>query len=293
MRCNLTNYCIKSLVLGATHTNEELNKKPIYIVHLNLKDNDKINGEDNNGEYSLSLLITKFNINKLNLANNKIGEKGLKKICMTISKLLNDNNKIFTLENLNLFNIGIQNQESLELLGDIISHDKSKIKVLILSKNNISIIPESEKNDKSSKNNYFLKFMEKVAISKNLKELLLLKCGIGKNKSDVDILCNMLEKNKSLVDLRMFDNSISNYDDFKKILKIFSEYKDNILKNKFLKSLDLSKNHCNIRIDDDFLNMIDYLNLENLDINQNPIDEKQKEIFRKRTNTLEKIKIVY
>ena len=79
MRCNLTNYCIKSLVLGATHTNEELNKKPIYIVHLNLKDNDKINGEDNNGEYSLSLLITKFNINKLNLANNKIGEKGLKK----------------------------------------------------------------------------------------------------------------------------------------------------------------------------------------------------------------------
>ena len=293
MRCNLTNYCIKSLVLGATHTNEELNKKPIYIVHLNLKDNDKINGEDNNGEYSLSLLITKFNINKLNLANNKIGEKGLKKICMTISKLLNDNNKIFTLENLNLFNIGIQNQESLELLGDVISHDKSKIKVLILSKNNISIIPESEKNDKSSKNNYFLKFMEKVAISKNLKELLLLKCGIGKNKSDVDILCNMLEKNKSLVSLRMFDNSISNYDDFKKILKIFSEYKDNILKNKFLKSLDLSKNYCNIRIDDDFLNMIDYLNLENLDINQNPIDEKQKEIFRKRTNTLEKIKIVY
>ena len=212
---------------------------------------------------------------------------------MTISKLLNDNNKIFTLENLNLFNIGIQNQESLELLGDVISHDKSKIKVLILSKNNISIIPESEKNDKSSKNNYFLKFMEKVAISKNLKELLLLKCGIGKNKSDVDILCNMLEKNKSLVSLRMFDNSISNYDDFKKILKIFSEYKDNILKNKFLKSLDLSKNYCNIRIDDDFLNMIDYLNLENLDINQNPIDEKQKEIFRKRTNTLEKIKIVY
>ena len=212
---------------------------------------------------------------------------------MTISKLLNDNNKIFTLENLNLFNIGIQNQESLELLGDVISHDKSKIKVLILSKNNISIIPESEKNDKSSKNNYFLKFMEKVAISKNLKKLVLLKCGIGKNKSDVDILCNMLEKNKSLVSLRMFDNSISNYDDFKKILKIFSEYKDNILKNKFLKSLDLGKNYCNIRIDDDFLNMIDYLNLENLDINQNPIDEKQKEIFRKRTNTLEKIKIVY
>ena len=292
MRCHLDNYCLKSLVLGATHSNEELNKEPIYIDHLNLKDNDKINGEDNYGEYPLSLLIEKFTINKLNLANDKIGGKGLKKICKTFSKLLNDNDKIFALENLNLFNIDIHNEESLELLGDVISHDKSKLKVLILSKNNISIIPESVKNDKPSKN-YFLKFMDKVAISKNLKELLLLKCSIGKNKSDVDILCNMLEKNKSLVRLGMFDNSINDYDDFKKILKIFSEYKDNILKNKFLKSLDLSKNYCNIRIDDDFLNIIDYINLEYLDINQNPIDEKQKEIFRKRTNTLEKIKIVY
>ena len=293
MRCNLDNYCLKSLVLGATHNNEESNKVPIYIDHLNLKDNDKINDKDNNGEYSLSLLIKKFTINKLNLSNNKIGGKGLKKICMTILKLLNDNNKNFALEKLNLFNIGIQNEESLELLGDVISHDKCIIKELILNKNNISIIPESEKNDKPSKNNYFSKFMEKVAICKNLKELLLLKCSIGKNKNDVDILCNMLEKNKSLESLRMFDNSISDYDDFKKILKIFSEYKDNIIKNKSLKSLDLSKNYCNIRIDDDFLNMIDYLNLEYLDINQNPIDEKQKEIFRKRTNTIEKIKIVY
>ena len=49
---------------------------------------------------------------------------------MTIFKLFNDNNRIIALENLNLFNIGIQNEESLELLGDVISHDKSKIKSL-------------------------------------------------------------------------------------------------------------------------------------------------------------------
>ena len=293
MRCNLNNLCLKLFVIGATHNNEDLNRKPIYIDHLILKDNDQINDEDNNNEYSLSLIIEKFVIKKLNLANNKIGGNGLKKICRTFLKLLNDDDKNIALENLNLFNIGIQNEESLELLGDVISHDKSIIKTLILTKNNITIIPQSEKNDKPSNHNYFSKFMDKVAISKNLKELLLLKCNIGKNNSDVDILCNMLEKNKNLESLRMFDNSISDYNDFIKILKIFSEYKDNILKNSSLKSLDISKNYCNIRIDDEFLNMIDYLNLEYLDINQNPIDEKQKEIFRKRTNTLEKIKIVY
>ena len=293
MRCNLNNLCLKLFVIGATHNNEDLNRKPIYIDHLILKDNDQINDEDNNNEYSLSLIIEKFVIKKLNLANNKIGGNGLKKICRTFLKLLNDDDKNIALENLNLFNIGIQNEESLELLGDVISHDKSIIKTLILTKNNITIIPQSEKNDKPSNHNYFSKFMDKVAISKNLKELLLLKCNIGKNNSDVDILCNMLEKNKNLESLRMFDNSISDYNDFIKILKIFSEYKENILKNKSLKSLDISKNYCNIRIDDEFLNMIDYLNLEYLDINQNPIDEKQKEIFRKRTNTLEKIKIVY
>ena len=158
-------------------------------------------------------------------------------------------------------------------------------------KNNISNIPQSEKNEKSI--NYFAKFMDKIAKSKNLKELLLLKCNIGKNKNDVDILCKMLEENQNLESLRMFDNSISDFDDFIKILNIFSEYKNNELKNKTLKSLDLSKNFCNIRINDDFLNMIDYLNLEYLDINQNPIEEKEKEIFRKRTNALEKIKIIY
>ena len=289
LRCSLNNLCLKALILGATHANENLNKEPIYIDHIILKDNDHINDEDNNGEYSLSLLLEKFRIKKLNLANTKIGGKGLKKICTTILYLLNNDNANFVLETLNLFNTGLQNEESLELLGDAIL--KSKINTLILNKNNISNIPQSEKNEKSI--NYFAKFMDKIAKSKNLKELLLLKCNIGKNKNDVDILCKMLEENQNLESLRMFDNSISDFDDFIKILNIFSEYKNNELKNKTLKSLDLSKNFCNIRINDDFLNMIDYLNLEYLDINQNPIEEKEKEIFRKRTNTLEKIKIIY
>ncbi len=134
--------------------------------------------------------------------------------------------------------------------------------------------------------------MGKIAESKTLKELLLLKCEIGKNKNDIEILCQMLEKNKTLESLRMFDNLINDEEAFLKILKLFSEYK-NELKNKTLKSLDLSKNHCNIKVSEDFLNLIEKLNLEYLDINQNTMDEKEKEIFRKRTNALEKIKIVY
>ena len=112
MRCNLNNLCLKLFVIGATHNNEDLNRKPIYIDHLILKDNDQINDEDNNNEYSLSLIIEKFVIKILNLANTKIGGNGLKKICRTFLKLLNDDDKNIALENLNLFNIGIQNEEN-------------------------------------------------------------------------------------------------------------------------------------------------------------------------------------
>ena len=134
--------------------------------------------------------------------------------------------------------------------------------------------------------------MDKVAESKVLKELLLLKCEIGKNKDDVDIICNMLKKNKNLESLRMFDNLINNEEDFLKILNLFTEYKKE-LDNSTLKSLDLSKNHCNIRVSEDFLNMFDTMNLEHLDINQNKMDENEKEIFRNKTNNLDKIKIIY
>ena len=73
---------------------------------------------------------------------------------------------------------------------------------------------------------------------------------------------------------------------------IFSEYK-NGLKNTTLKSLDLSKNSCNIKINDDFLELVEKLKLEYLDINQNTMDPTEKETFRSRTNELNDIKIIY
>ncbi len=102
----------------------------------------------------------------------------------------------------------------------------------------------------------------------------------------------MLCKNRSLISLRLFGNEINNMQKFTKILEIFSEY-NNTLKNTTLKSLDLSKNQCNLVIDEEFLKLIEKLKLEYLDINQNTMEATQKEEFRKRTNELSNIKIIY
>ena len=80
--------------------------------------------------------------------------------------------------------------------------------------------------------------------------------------------------------------------DFVNILGIFSEY-NNGLKNNTLKCLDLSNNSCNIKIDEAFLKLIEKLKLEYLDINQNIMNENEKELFRNRTNDLNYIKIIY
>ena len=293
-RCSLTNLCLYMFVIGATFSSDNLNEEKIYLEKLILKDNDNIKDENIFNEYPLSLIMEKFLIKNLNLYNTKIGNNGLKKLCETFLKLLNnqnENEKFFILKTLNLYNINLKNEESLDLLGDVLIHKQSTIEILILTKNLITS-PQSQNLGNTPIPIFFKKFMGKIAESKTLKELLLLKCEIGKNKNDIEILCQMLEKNKTLESLRMFDNLINDEEAFLKILKLFSEYK-NELKNKTLKSLDLSKNHCNIKVSEDFLNLIEKLNLEYLDINQNTMDEKEKEIFRKRTNALEKIKIVY
>ena len=284
-RCNLDNNKLTMFYIGSTHASEELNKQLIYLEKLILKENDKINGENNSdNEYPLSLIMKRFVIKNLNLMNTKIGNEGLLKLGETLLDLLNNNK--FILDTLNLYNIGLKNEEGLKLLGDIIVHNNSTLQILILNKNQITNLQPQ------NKINFFEYFMDKVAESKVLKELLLLKCEIGKNKDDVDIICNMLKKNKNLESLRMFDNLINNEEDFLKILNLFTEYKKE-LDNSTLKSLDLSKNHCNIRVSEDFLNMFDTMNLKNLDINQNKMDENEKEIFRNKTNNLDKIKIIY
>ena len=195
-------------------------------------------------------------------------------------------NKIF-MENLILICNAFGNEECLNIIGEIIQQKNSNLNNLVLSKNLIS----TPNPNQTPTVNYFENFMKSV-VKSNLKELFLISCGIGKNVNDIQILTDMLCQNKSLTSLRLFGNEISKMEDFTKILGIFSEYK-NGLKNTSLKSLDLSKNGCQIKIDEDFLELIEKLKLEYLDINQNMMDAAEKETFKKRTNELNDIKIIY
>ena len=102
----------------------------------------------------------------------------------------------------------------------------------------------------------------------------------------------MLKENKSLKSIRLFGNKINNMKSFAKILGIFSDYNKQ-LENNTLKSLDLSKNNCNLKIDEDFMKLVESLKLEYLDVNQNLMQSDEKEIFKKRTNELSNIRIIY
>ena len=134
--------------------------------------------------------------------------------------------------------------------------------------------------------------MECIGKSK-IKELFLISCDIGVNKEDIEILHNMLKENKYLTTIRLFGNKISDFNSFKEILGIFSDYNNKTLENSTLKSLDLSKNSCTIKINDDFMNLITNLKLEYLDINQNTMDKNEKDDFKEKTNKLTHIKIIY
>jgi hypothetical protein len=254
---------------------------------LILKDNNQITDISNNQfEHPLGLILRRFKLKWLNLTNAKLGNSGVCKFLKIYLSLMKEN-KIF-MENLILICNAFGNEECLNILGEIIQQKEiSTLKTLVLSKNQITTqninVPQTV--------NYFENFM-KCIVNSNLQELFLISCGIGKNPNDIQILIDMLCQNKSLTSLRLFGNEISKFEDFTKILGIFSEY-NNGLKNNTLKNLDLSKNSCNIKISEDFLQLVEKLKLEYLDINQNTMDQNDKEIFRKRTNELNDIKIIY
>ena len=286
-RCNIDNDCLYMFVEGTKFQNENLNIEQLNLDRLNLKDNSQIMDTRNDQfEHPLGLILGKFKLKWLNLTNAKLGNSGVCKFLKCYLNLMKQN-KIF-MENLILICNNFCNESCLDILGEIlIQKDLCVLRNLILSKNTISTYPQTP----SDQINHFDKFMKSVAIS-NLKELFLISCGIGKNKNDIQILYDMLCQNKSLISLRLFGNEINNMEDFTKILGIFSQYNDG-LKNNTMKSLDLSKNNCNIKITEPFLDLIDKLKLEYLDINQNTMDANEKETFRKRTNELNDIKIIY
>ena len=285
-RCGIDNDCLFMFIQGTKFSNESLNKEQLNLSRLNLKDNNQISDIINEQfEHPLGLLLRRFKLKWLNLTNAKIKNKGTCNFLKTFQDLMRED-KVY-MENLILISNEFYNEKCLEMLGDIIVGNNCPLKNVILSKNLITTPYPST----IVQNNYYDYFMKKVTKS-NIKELFLISCGIGRNENDIKILYDMLCENKSLISLRLFGNEIKNMEDFSNILGIFSEYK-NGLKNTTLKSLDLSKNSCNIKINDDFLELVEKLKLEYLDINQNTMDPTEKETFRSRTNELNDIKIIY
>ena len=290
-KCDINNDKLYMFIEGTNYSNENLSKKQFCLNRLNLKDNPEITDNDTkNSEYEhpLALIIEKFKLKWLNLTNAKLAGKGINKLFKKMIELL-ETNQLF-IENLIIINNDIKNEECLSELGDLIIKEKCPLKKLILSKNEISTYPY-EYNYNNTFINYYEKFMKSVAKSK-LEELFLINCEIGNNDEDINILYEMLKENKSLKSIRLFGNKINNMKSFAKILGIFSDYNKQ-LENNTLKSLDLSKNNCNLKIDEDFMKLVESLKLEYLDVNQNLMQSDEKEIFKKRTNELSNIRIIY
>ena len=290
-KCDINNDKLYMFIEGTNYSNENLSKKQFCLNRLNLKDNPEITDNDTkNSEYEhpLAQIIEKFKLNWLNLTNAKLAGKGINKLFKKMIELL-ETNQLF-IENLIIINNDIKNEECLSELGDLIIKEKCPLKKLILSKNLISTFPY-EYNYNNTFINYYEKFMKSVAKSK-LEELFLINCEIGNNDEDINILYEMLKENKSLKSIRLFGNKINNMKSFAKILGIFSDYNKQ-LENNTLKSLDLSKNNCNLKIDEDFMKLVENLKLEYLDVNQNLMQSDEKEIFKKRTNELSNIRIIY
>ena len=287
-RCNIDNERLYLFIEGTKFTDEKLNKEQFNLERLNLKDNNQISSKSVEGfEYPLALILEKFKLKWINLTNAKISGEGALKFVNKMESLLNDN-KLY-LENLVLICNEFKNEECLSKLGDVLIKENCPIKNIILSKNLIST-----KSSLDSNINHFEKFMECLGKSK-LKELFLISCDIGTNENDIDILCKMLEQNKSLISLRLFGNKLNRMDWFTKILSLFSDFQGPLINNT-LKSLDLSKNACNIKVNEDdskFMKLVEHLKLEYLDVNQNMMEASDKETFKKKTNDLTNIKIIY
>jgi hypothetical protein len=285
MRCNLDNDCLYLFLEGAKYDNEKLDELQYDLEKLNLKDNPKITDSFNNeSQNALCQILKKFKLKSLNLTNTKLGNSGVTKFFKTFIDLAKQNK--ICLENLIRINNDIKNEECLDYIGKALELPNCTLRNLILNKN--AITTPCQEGDASN----FANFMKSIGKSKCLKTLYFIECGIGKNSKDIDKLCEMLCENKSLESIRLNNNNINDMEAFKRILGIFSEHGNN-LRNNIIKTLDISNNHCNIKIDEDFLDLIEKLKLEYLDLEQNIMDPEEKLIFKERTDNLSDIRITY
>ena len=289
-RCSLDDRCIFSIADGANLLDEN-NKNQLSLERISFKDNPFTNNSDESLE---KILLNCRNLKWLNLTNIKLGNIGA---CKLFNMLLNNMESFINLKVLLMIGNGIYNENCLEILSNVLKNEKCGIKTLNLSKN-----PIGKFNENNSEKINFLKILLESFKNKNnekgnksVTELMFLSCDLSVDYTN-DI-CEMLCNNNTLTKINFYGNNFSNQEDFEKILTIFSNYdgkKGIDFRNNTLKSLDLSKNGCSLNITDEFLKIFDGLNLEYLDIDQNQMNQDQKEKFKEATNKLsEKIKIIY
>ena len=197
------------------------------------------------------------------------------------------------LECLILIDIGIFSESCLRILGDIIKLPKCGLKSLILSRNNIGINKSKEKDLDD-----ILYFLDCLKQNKTITELTMLSCNI--ENTIAQKIYDTLKVNKTLENLVLYDNKINEQKIFLKLLSLFSDSDENKnngnngIINNIMKELDLSKNNCRININDNFLNIIEELQLSSLDISQNELSKEGIESFKNLANRIgDRLKIIY
>ena len=275
---------------------------------------------ENSGKNLGNLLLNLTKLQWLNISNNKINNKGAQDLFDTYKEILEDevtinlslSNNNFTSENISnlslnnyhskmvnnleyliLIDIGIFSESCLRILGDIIKLPKCGLKSLILSRNNIGINKTKEKDL-----NDILYFLECLKQNKTITELMMLSCNI--ENTIAQKIYDTLKVNKTLENLVLYDNKINEQKIFLKLLSLFSDSDENRnngnngIINNIMKDLDLSKNNCRININDNFLNIIEELQLSSLDISQNELSKEGIESFKNLANRIgDRLKIIY
>jgi len=291
-----TNKTLKILDLS----NCKLNNKSFNVVikGLKLEDNNNNNNSNNLNKLilmgndlkeecgkDLSIFITYFSKLKwLNISKNNIKNSGFRFLLKKILDIITVTSSVINLETIVAYNIGLKDEDSISILAKIVENKNCKLKSIILSDNDIG----------SGTSHYIYNFFTSMGKNKSVNELLLLNCHLSNNC--VNYICDMLVNNKTLEKLCLYNNNIDNPDEFFKILEIFMKKDNTVSKNNTLKELDISKNKCDLPINEKFLMIIKNIYIESLDISQNLnfINSVQIELFKKVTKEVQnRIKIIY
>lgn len=294
--CGINNESLEMLTQGLkkeSFNNNMKNNNYYGLSKLNISCN---NFNEESGEILGKVYMTLSNsLEWLNISKNKIMDEGTNNFLFFYLSLLDDKINYFNsnnnkLEVLILTEIGIFNENCLYNLSKIIKHPKCKLKSLTLNGNHIGENYISN----SMKINYLKYFFKSLQQNKTVTELYLLNCSLSNDITED--LCEALAVNKNLEYLALYNNNLSNQSTIEKILGVISSYKErnNNKNNTTLKSLDLSKNNIHININEKFLNIINGLKLNTLDISMNEFGQENFEDFIHITEKINgRIKLLY